>query len=71
MIPIVITTVTTIAGLSSLAMGLGGDSLIWGPVAVAIVWGISFSSVLTLFVIPILYRVFMRGPHPPTAASIR
>jgi multidrug efflux pump subunit AcrB len=59
-IPIVITTVTTIAGLSSLAMGLGGQSLIWGPVAIAIVWGISFSSLLTLFVVPLLYRIFMR-----------
>jgi multidrug efflux pump subunit AcrB len=58
-IPIVITTVTTIAGLSSLALGLGGHSLIWGPVAIAIVWGISFSSVLTLFVVPLLYRLFM------------
>jgi len=59
-IPIVITTVTTIAGLSSLALGLGGHSLVWGPVAIAIVWGIGFSSVLTLFVIPLLYRLFMR-----------
>ena len=62
-IPIVITTVTTMAGLASLAMGLGGKSLVWGPVAIAIVWGIGFSSVLTLFVIPLLYRLFMR-PHP-------
>lgn len=60
-IPILITTVTTIAGLASLAMGLGGASLVWGPVAIAIVWGISFSSLLTLFVIPILYRTFMRS----------
>ena len=58
-IPIVITTVTTIAGLSSLALGLGGQSLIWGTVAIAIVWGISFSSLLTLFVVPVLYRSFM------------
>lgn len=59
-IPIVITTVTTMAGLASLATGLGGESLIWGPVAIAIVWGIGFSSVLTLFVVPLLYRLFMR-----------
>ena len=46
---------TTIAGLFSLAAGLGGSSLIWGPVATAIVWGLGFSSILTLFVVPILY----------------
>ncbi len=62
-IPILITTLTTIGGLLSLALGLGGDSLIWGPVANAIVWGLGFSSALTLFVIPILYRLFMRWSH--------
>lgn len=59
-IPILISSLTTVAGLSSLALGLGGKSLIWGPVATAIVWGISFSSVLTLFAIPVLFRVFVR-----------
>ncbi|MCI0507201.1 MAG: efflux RND transporter permease subunit [Gammaproteobacteria bacterium] len=59
-IPIIITSLTTIAGLFSLAAGLGGKSLLWGPVASAIVWGLLFSTVLTLFVIPVLYRTFMR-----------
>ncbi|MBF0271256.1 MAG: efflux RND transporter permease subunit [Magnetococcales bacterium] len=60
-VPILITSITTIAGLSSLAMGLGGKSLLWGPVATAIVWGLAFSTVLTLFLIPLLYLVFMGG----------
>ncbi|MGD8558066.1 MAG: efflux RND transporter permease subunit [Gammaproteobacteria bacterium] len=59
-IPIIITSLTTIAGLFSLAVGLGGKSLLWGPVASAIVWGLMFSTVLTLFVIPLLYQAFMR-----------
>jgi multidrug efflux pump subunit AcrB len=59
-IPIMITTLTTIAGLFSLAIGLGGESLIWGPVATAIVWGVGFSSVLTLFAIPTIYLAGMR-----------
>lgn len=58
-IPILITSMTTIAGLFSLATGLGGASLMWGPVATAIVWGLAVSTVLTLFVIPLLYRLFM------------
>ena len=60
LIPIVITSVTTIAGLFSLAVGLGGYSLLWGPVATAIVWGLAFSTLLTLFLVPLLYFVFMR-----------
>jgi len=58
-IPILITSLTTVAGLFSLAAGIAGQSLIWGPVATAIVWGLAFSTVLTLFVIPFLYRTFM------------
>ena len=59
-VPILITSVTTIGGLFSLAVGLGGKSLLWGPVAASIVWGLGFSTVLTLFVMPLLYWMFMR-----------
>lgn len=58
-VPIIITSTTTIAGLFSLAFGLGGHSLIWGPVAASIVWGLGFSTLLTLFVVPLLYWAFM------------
>jgi len=47
----------------------GGESLLWGPVAVAIVWGLAVSTLLTLFVIPLLYRFFMgRGTVARPAA---
>ena len=59
-VPILITASTTIAGLFSLAVGLGGKSLLWGPVAASIVWGLAFSTLLTLFVVPLLYLNFMR-----------
>lgn len=59
LIPILITSTTTIAGLFSLAIGLGGKSLIWGPVASSIVWGLTIATVMTLFVVPLLYRIFM------------
>ena len=58
-VPILITSATTIGGLFSLAVGLGGKSLMWGPVAASIVWGLGFSTVLTLFVIPLIYRFAM------------
>nr|WP_249116063.1 efflux RND transporter permease subunit [Azoarcus sp. L1K30] len=58
-VPILITSMTTIGGLLSLAIGLGGKSLMWGPVAASIVWGLGFSTVLTLFAIPLIYRMSM------------
>jgi multidrug efflux pump subunit AcrB len=63
MMPIIITTLTTVAGLFSLAMGLGGHSLVWAPVATSIVFGLLFSSVLTLFIVPVLYQTFMKRSH--------
>ncbi len=69
-VPILITSFTTVAGLFSLATGLGGKSLLWGPVASSIMWGLGFATVLTLFVIPLLYRIFMsrrqRPSEPPS-----
>ncbi len=62
-VPILITTFTTIAGLFSLATGLGGKSLLWGPVATSIVWGLAFSTVLGLLVIPLVYRLSMARSH--------
>lgn len=58
-VPILITSFTTIAGLFSLAVGLGGKSLVWGPVATTIVSGLISSTALTLFVVPLLYRAAM------------
>lgn len=62
-LPIIITTLTTVAGLFSLALGIGGHSLVWAPVATSIVWGLLFSTLLTLFIVPVLYQTFMRRSH--------
>lgn len=62
-VPIVITTATTIGGLFSLAVGLGGKSLIWGPMAASLVWGLLVATTLTLFTMPTLFRLAMQiGP---------
>jgi multidrug efflux pump subunit AcrB len=68
-IPVLITATTTIAGLFSLAAGLGGKSLLWGPVASAIVWGLAISTLLTLFIVPVLYAVVMRRPRGADEAA--
>ncbi len=54
--PIFLTSVTTIAGLLPLAIGFGGRSELLGPMATAIAWGLTFSTVLILVIVPCLYR---------------
>jgi HAE1 family hydrophobic/amphiphilic exporter-1 len=56
--PILLTTLTTIAGLLPMALGLTGKSLVFGPFATAIVFGLLVASGLTLFVVPALYLTF-------------
>jgi len=53
--PILLTTVTTITGLLPMALGLTGKSVVYGPFAAAIVFGLAMASLLTLFVVPTLY----------------
>ncbi len=55
--PIMLTTITTIFGLLPMALGVGGKSNVWGPMANSIIWGLAFASLLTLFFIPALYSI--------------
>lgn len=55
--PIILTSVTTILGLMPMAIGLGGKSETWGPLATTIVWGLAVATLLTLFAIPTLYSI--------------
>lgn len=55
--PIILTSVTTIFGLLPMAIGLGGKSATWGPLANTIAWGLGAATFLTLFVIPCLYAI--------------
>ncbi|MBD3343994.1 MAG: AcrB/AcrD/AcrF family protein [Chitinivibrionales bacterium] len=55
--PIILTSVTTIAGLLPMAIGLGGHSATWGPMAATIIFGLFFSTIGTLIVIPCAYGI--------------
>jgi heavy metal efflux system protein len=65
--PILMASVVAILGLlpASIATGLGSD--VQRPMATVIVWGLVSSTILTLFVVPVLYRLFSPGlPRPVT-----
>ena len=56
--PIILTSLTTIAGLAPTSLGLGGRSTVWGPMASTIIFGLLFSSTMTLLVVPCIYGLF-------------
>jgi len=53
--PIVMTSVATIMGALPIALGLGAGSTSRRPLGYAIVGGLSFSTLLTLFLVPVVY----------------
>jgi HAE1 family hydrophobic/amphiphilic exporter-1 len=59
--PIVLTTVTTIAGLLPMAIGVGGVHPVYSPFAAGLVFGLAVSSGLTLFTVPALYLMVESG----------
>jgi multidrug efflux pump subunit AcrB len=67
--PVMLTAVTTVLGLVPMAAGIsfdfrngvwvfGGESTqYWGPMAIAVIFGLAFATILTLVVVPVLYSL--------------
>lgn len=55
--PILLTSITTVLGLSSLIFFASGQSLILQPMAVALGFGILWATILNLYYVPMLYRI--------------
>jgi multidrug efflux pump subunit AcrB len=55
--PILLTTVTTVGGLMPLSMGWFGESGGLAPMATAIAWGLSFATILILYIVPSAYAI--------------
>lgn len=55
--PVILTTVTTAGGLSTVAYGIGGKDPFLVPMATALCWGLVFATILTLLIIPCIYSI--------------
>lgn len=53
--PILVTTLTTLGGVLPTAYGIGGYDPVVSPMSLAIGWGLAFSTLVTLFLVPVLY----------------
>ena len=56
--PILMTTLSTVVGMIPLALGWGEGSEMLQPLAITVVWGLSFSLLVSLILVPMVYHAF-------------
>ncbi len=58
--PILMTAITTILGLSTMALGIGTGSEMMQPVAIVCIGGLIYATAMTLYVVPAMYDILSR-----------
>ena len=58
--PVLMTTITTLAGLLPLAISRGEGSETWQPLGITMIGGLSISTLITMLFVPTLYAIFHR-----------
>lgn len=58
--PVLMTTLTTLLAMTPLALSTGEGSETWRPMAIAVLGGLTFSTVVTLVLVPVIYAIFHR-----------
>jgi HAE1 family hydrophobic/amphiphilic exporter-1 len=56
--PVLMTTATTVLGMVPMALSTGQGSEMWSPMAIAVIGGLTVSTILTLIYVPTMYCVF-------------
>lgn len=69
--PVVMTTLTTILGMVPMAVGTGQGAEMWRPMGTAVIGGLTFSTILTLLFVPVLYCVFAGNGIRNTRKKLR
>ncbi|MDE6333672.1 MAG: efflux RND transporter permease subunit, partial [Muribaculaceae bacterium] len=59
--PVVMTSLTTILGMVPMACGSGQGAEMWRPMGTAVIGGLTFSTILTLLFVPVLYCIFAKN----------
>ena len=56
--PVLMTSLTTILGMVPMAVGHGEGAEMWRPMGIAVIGGLTFSTILTLLFVPTMYTIF-------------
>lgn len=58
--PILMTAMTTVFGLVTMALGLGAGGDMLQPLAIVTIGGLTYATLLTLFIVPAIYDIFLK-----------
>lgn len=58
--PILMTALTTVFGLVTMALGLGSGGDMLQPLAIVTIGGLAYATLLTLFIVPAVYDIFLK-----------
>ena len=58
--PILMTAMTTVFGLITMALGLGAGGDMLQPLAIVTIGGLTYATLLTLFIVPAIYDIFLK-----------
>ncbi len=65
--PVILTAITTVLGMTPMAVGVAlnlttlsidtdsSTSFFWAPMALAVIFGLSFATILSLIIVPVMY----------------
>ena len=69
---ILLTSITTIAGLLTMAIGIPEFSIAWSPLATCFIAGLTMSTIMTLLVVPVMYLLLerLKGNREPMQESV-
>ena len=67
--PVLMTALTTILGLLPLGVGMGTGAEIIQPVAIVCIGGLTYATLMTVFIVPVLYDILRRDRKPEPAPA--
>ena len=69
--PVIMTAATTILGMVPMALSTSEGSEVWRPMGIAVIGGLTFSTIVTLIIVPVAYAIMARHGERDKQKALR
>ncbi|MFB6343000.1 efflux RND transporter permease subunit [Saccharicrinis sp. FJH62] len=69
--PVLMTALTTILGMTPMALSRGEGSEIWSPMGISVIGGLVFSTIITMIMVPVMYALFSKRGERDRIKKVR